>query len=392
MRFSLLTCLLVTLPSIFVSCSEKSKEGPAKTSLSTQPIPLWGDFPNARPSCVKGIHLTAYYVGSLKGRAKFEKLLAETELNTVVIDIKEIEGDIFIPGVKLDGKISVYKPAMPKIEEYLKFLKERGVYAIARMTVFKDAKLVKEKPDWAVKSAVPLEKAKEKGLRSDVWLDRNGHGWADPYNRKVWEYNLEIAEQAARLGFQGIQFDYFRFPSDGPTRLCRYSVHHSSSSAVKALAGFLDLVQTRLKPLNIETSIDTFGIVASNNDDQGIGQYLPPLLKHVDVLSPMMYPSHYARGEFGIKKPNASPYETIHRSMQDTLKFIRGTNVELRPYLQDFSLGVKYNPAMVRAEIEAVMDNGVGEWILWNAACHYTKDALLPDPAVSSESKSETSH
>jgi len=180
------------------------------------------------------------------------------------------------------------------------------------------------------------------------------------------------------LGFQGIQFDYFRFPSDGPTRFCRYSQPHTKISGPQVLAKFLEKADRRLKPYGVEISIDTFGLAGTKNDDLGIGQKLTDIIEHIQVLSPMMYPSHYSSGTYGIEDPNSSPYEVVSRSVRDTLKTLQGTGVQLRPFLQDFSLGVKYNAERVRAQIEAAADRGVHEWLLWNSRCRYTKKALLP--------------
>lgn len=370
--------MLLILSSALLGCSETTTPTVASSSSTTQHSPLWGEARNQRPSCVHGIHLSAWYVGNLKGREKFEKLLSETEINTAVIDIKESEGDVYIPGVLLDGKPN-YVAAMKDIKEYLKFLKERGIFTIARMTVFHDNKVAKLKPDWAIHSSSPLPLAKAKGYRSDVWVDRHGSGWADPTNPKVWEYNLQIAEKAAELGFQGIQFDYIRFPSDGQTKLCVYSQPHTKATAVTYLEQFLEKSHKRTKELGVELSIDVFGLTGSAGDDMGIGQKLSRLIQHVDVISPMMYPSHYAAGEYGIASPNASPYDTIHHSIRDTKKVLGKSAVELRPYLQDFSLGVKYGPKEVREQIEAAADLGIYEWILWNPSCRYTYDAFRPN-------------
>jgi hypothetical protein len=372
---ALLASLLIFLPACSPSNGETAAADTAKTAANQ--IPLWGDYPNERPSCVRGIHLTAWVVGSKKRRADYEALFADTELNTAVIDIKEIEGEVYVPGVKLDGH-DVSVTAVRDFKNYLTFLKERGVYTVARMTVFKDQKLPKIKPEWAIHAEPPLAKAKEKGFQASVWVDKNGKAWADPYNPNVWDYNLDIAEKAADLGFQEIQFDYIRFPSDGAVERCRYSKPHSRASSVKALGDFLEAAHKRLSPRGVEISIDVFGLVGSSNDDMGIGQKLIDIVDHVDSLSPMMYPSHYGAGEYGIPSPNAAPYATVLRSISDTRKMLKHKKVVLRPYLQDFSLGVKYTAKHVRDQIEAAYDNGVGEWLLWNPQCRYTKDAFEP--------------
>jgi hypothetical protein len=371
-----LSAFFLIIASALPGCSETT--APAASTATKSAIPLWGDTPNQRPSCVRGIHLSAWYAGNTKGRERFEKLFAETNLNTAVIDVKESEGDVYIPGVSLDGKPN-YVPAMRDIKDYLAFLKARGIYTIARIVAFHDNKVAKWNPDWAIHSSTPLPLAKAKGYRSDVWVDRHGSAWADPTNPKVWDYNIQILEKAAALGFQGIQFDYIRFPSDGPTKLCVYSKPHNKTTAANTLAEFLERAHKRTKELGLELSIDVFGLTGSTDDDMGIGQKLGTLIKHVDVISPMMYPSHYANGEYGIKSPNASPYETIHHSIRDTKKVLGASVVELRPYLQDFSLGVKYGVKEVQAQINAASDLGINEWIMWNPACRYTNGAFAPN-------------
>jgi len=327
---------------------------------------------------VKGIHLTSWTTGSKKARKKFESLFAETELNTAVIDIKEINGEVYLPGVLIDNEAEVYVRAIRDLEAYLNYLKDRGIFTIARITVFQDQVLPKVRPKWAVKSSSALPKAVENGFEENIWVDWRGFAWADPYNKKVWDYNIDVAVKAAELGFQGIQFDYLRFPSDGETKLCRFSKRHSAKAAAKALAGFLKKAHKRLKPFNVELSIDVFGLAATQKGGLGIGQDLSEILNHIDVLSPMMYPSHYGPGSYGLKDPNRSPYETIQNSVKDTLKVLEDKSVTLRPFFQDFSLGVKYTEKMVRAQIQAAMDQGVGEWLLWNPGCRYTRGALLP--------------
>jgi len=355
--------------------------------VASSSIPLWGDFRYDKPVCVKGIHLTAWVTGSKKSRKEIEELLATTELNTVVIAVKDMEGEIYIPGVNLDPNLFVdvstpslkpYRSAMPDIANYLTYLKERGIFTIARVVVFSDQILPKVKPEWAVQSSTPMPLAVEKGFQPGTWVDVRGRAWVDPYREEVQNYVLAVAERAAQLGFQGIQFDYIRFPADGKTNHCLYSQPHSSQSGPKALSQFLKKAKEKLELYNVEISIDTFGFAGTKKDDLGIGQKISTVIEHIDVLSPMLYPSHYSKGNLGISEPNKAPYEIVARSIRDTMKVLDGTNVQLRPYLQDFSLGVKYRAEEVRAQIEAAMDQGIREWLLWNPRSRYTKDALLP--------------
>jgi hypothetical protein len=218
-------------------------------------------------------------------------------------------------------------------------------------------------------------------------VDDKGLTWVDPYNPHVWEYNINIAARAVELGFQEIQFDYLRFPSDGKISYCVYSKPHTQASAAHALAKFLERAQERLKPMGANLSIDVFGLVGSSPNGMGIGQKLADILGNVNTVSPMMYPSHYAPGELGVKDPNNSPYDMVFASIKDTERAIGQKPVELRPYLQDFSLGVKYTPKLVRDQIQAANDLGIYEWLLWSPSCHYTKEALLPKTNISPEIK-----
>ncbi len=327
---------------------------------------------NRKPEFVRGIHLTAWVAGSKKARARINKLLDETELNAVVIAIKEYQGDVYIPGVPLAHENRLFVNAIPDAQDYLADLKRRGIYTIARIVVFKDNNLAKKRLDLAVKKP-----------DGSLWLDRRKNAWTDPYNRRVWEYNFSVATQAVALGFDEIQFDYIRFPSDGNTKLCRYSAAvHDSTSAAKNLDEFLREASLRLKPLGVNISIDIFGLTPSVEHDMGIGQKIMQMTQYVDFVSPMIYPSHYARGEYGIPNPNTEPFKVVHKTISDAKRRMGASADQLRPYLQDFSLGVRYGPREVRAQIEAVEELGIKEWLLWNPACKYMRSALKSNNGV----------
>lgn len=319
-----------------------------------------------KPQFVRGIHLTPWIAGSKKAREKIRTLLSETELNTVVIAIKEYEGEVYIHGVPLATKHKLFVNAIPDLKEYLAQLKKEGIYTIARIVVFKDNSLPRKRTELAVK-------------RTDgsLWTDHRRISWTDPYNKEVWEYNFSIATQAVALGFEEIQFDYIRYPSDGDTKQCRYSyTQHNSSSASKNLDNFLEEASKRIKPLGANVSIDIFGLTPSVKHDMGIGQKIVELTQWVDYVSPMVYPSHYAKGEYGFPEPNREPYKVVYKTITDANKRLGDLCIRLRPYLQDFSLGYKYGPREVRAQIQACEDAGIYEWLLWNPNCNYTRTAL----------------
>lgn len=344
--------------------STASAEAPAVQPVTeAQPAEPKVIVPN-KPKYVRGIHMTSWVTGSAKQRAAFNRLFEETELNTAVIDIKEYEGEVYIPYGKAK-EFKAYVPAIPDTREYLAGLKAKGIYPIARIVVFKDNIVPLRKPEWAVMSA-----------EGGVWKDHAGNTWVDPYNKEVWDYNLSLAEHAIDLGFEEIQFDYIRFPSDGRTRNCRYSQIHSSMAARGALVGFLKEANRRLKAKGANLSIDVFGLTTTVPHDMGIGQKITEMTEWVDYVSPMVYPSHYAKGEYGIPNPNAAPYHTVYLGMTGAKKKLGPAFAKMRPYLQDFSLGHRYGINEVRAQIQACYDTDVPEWLLWNPRCVYTRGAL----------------
>lgn len=313
---------------------------------------------------IRGIHFTAWACGSEKSRKIAMDLFENTELNTAVIDIKESEGHVYIDGIKIVDANRAHVAAIPGIGEYIPYLKSKGIYTVARIVVFRDNTITRKNPDLAVKNP-----------NGTIWTDGKNVAWLDPYNKDTWDYNLQIAERAATIGFDEIQFDYIRFPSDGNTKNCRYSKPHCAAEASKALVGFLKEANKRLKAKNVKISIDVFGLTTSATDDMGIGQKIVEMTEWVDYVSPMVYPSHYEKGNYGIAEPNKEPYKIVYYAMESALKRI--PERKLRPWLQDFSCGgYKYDKNAVRAQIQACYDNKIGNWLLWNAKSVYTREAL----------------
>lgn len=313
---------------------------------------------------IRGIHFTGWASGSEKSRKIAMDLFENTELNTAVIDIKESEGHVYIGGIKIVDANRAHVVAIPDIGEYISYLKSKGIYTIARIVVFRDDTITRKNPDLAVKNP-----------DGTIWTDRKNVAWLDPYNKDAWDYNLQIAERAATIGFDEIQFDYIRFPSDGNTKNCRYSKPHCAAEASKALVGFLKEANRRLKAKDVKISVDVFGLTTTATDDMGIGQKIVEMTEWVDYVSPMVYPSHYEKGNYGIAEPNKEPYKVVYYAMEGALKRI--PKRKLRPWLQDFSCGgYKYDKNAVRAQMQACYDNKVGSWLLWNAKSVYTREAL----------------
>ncbi|MDR2399705.1 MAG: putative glycoside hydrolase [Endomicrobium sp.] len=312
---------------------------------------------------IRGIHLSAWVSGSEKHRKLALELFDTTELNAAVINIKEYEGQVYIKGVKEVDLNKAYVAAIPDLEKYISLLKEKGIYTIARIVVFRDNTISRKIPSLSVKNP-----------DGTIWTDRKGAAWLDPYNKETWDYNLKIAERAIDIGFDEIQFDYIRFPSDGNTKNCRYSKPHSATEASKALVGFLKDAKRRINPKGAKISIDVFGLTTTATDDMGIGQKIVEMTEQVDYVSPMVYPSHYAKWTYGITDPNKEPYKVVYNSIEGAIKRIHPE--KLRPWLQDFSLGYKYGPNEVKEQIQACYDNNIGNWLLWNPRCVYTREAL----------------
>lgn len=335
-------------------------EAPLFPSSAAAPAPV----PPQALAGIRGAHLTSWAAGSPKARREFIRRLRWAGLNAVVIALKEYDGLVFVPE-PLARQIGAYTPAIPDLSECVRDFKEQGIYTIGRIVLFKDNLLARQRPEWAV-------------LRPDgsLWVNDKGVAWVDPYRREVWEYNLAIASRAA-AHFDEIQFDYIRFPSDGDTSLCRYSrPDHSRRTAARNLLEFLALARERLAPLRVKLSVCLFGMTTTDGRGMGIGQNMTELARQADFLSPMMYPSHYAKGEYKIPDPNREPYKTIRLGLIDATARLGPEAYKLRPYLQDFSLGVRYGPAQVRAQIMAAARLGVWSWLLWNPNNKYTWSAV----------------
>lgn len=350
-------------PSLPVSTSPF--EVPPVSVSTTSVDPSSATVPTER--VIHGIHLTASAAASKKYREKLDKMFAETMINAVVVDIKEEEGQVYVPGVKAAERCKAYERAIPDLETWLADLKKRGIYTVARIVVFKDNKMPRYNKSMGVHNA-----------QGELWFDRHKITWLDPFNQDAWKYDILVALQAAKLGFDEIQFDYIRFPTDGDLAFMRFS--KPRSHAPEALAGFLREAAQVLHPLGVKISIDVFGLTTSVDSGMGIGQHMGSMAAQVDYVCPMTYPSHYAKGEYGIPNPNDEPYRTLHFAMRDALKTLGPENAhKLRPYLQDFSLkgrGIRYRAKEVRAQMQAAADLGVPSWTLWNANCHYTYEAI----------------
>jgi len=319
-----------------------------------------------KPETVKGVYVTGWMAGSEKWFPRIVRFINETEVNTMVIDVKDDTGTLsYVSAVPLVNRINSFEKKIPDIHKTLATLRQNNIFPIARIVVFKDPFLAEKMPDWAVKD-----------INGGLWKDRKGLYWVDPYNKQYWDYIVAISIEAVQMGFQEIQYDYVRFTSDGNISRCRYSFNDGNAPE-EVIKEFLRYARAKLNPYQVPVSADIFGLVVSADGDLGIGQRFEKIAANVDIVCPMVYPSHYIPGNFGLKNPDLAPYETVYHSLTDAQKRLREaglTTTGLRPWLQDFSLGSHYGEEQLQAQIRAVNDAGLKEWIFWNPSCRYDPD------------------
>ena len=319
------------------------------------------------PFTPKALYLSFYGVGSKALRGPAMKLIEETELNALVIDVKGDRGMIpYRSSVPLAAEVGGQKIITVRdVESLMASFKEKGVYTIARIVVFKDNLLASARPDLAVKTPA-----------GEPWRDRESLAWVDPFRKEVWDYNIQIAVEAAKLGFDEIQFDYVRFPdSHSP----RFSQPSTEEARVKAVTGFLQEARSRLAPYNVFTAADIFGYVCWNLNDTDIGQKLDPIVSAVDYLSPMLYPSGFQFGIPGFRNPVQNPYEIVYLSLKKAQERTKISPLRFRPWLQAFKDYAfdrrQFNGKELRDQISASEKFGSQGWMLWNPVNQYTATA-----------------
>jgi len=320
-----------------------------------------------RPLRPKALYLSVYGIGSAQLRGDALKLIAETELNALVIDVKGDRGLVPYASAALAAagltQTVVTVRDMPAL---LKDLHARGLYLIARIVTFKDDPYAAAHPDRAVHDA-----------QGKVWKDREGLAWIDPFQRATWERTLALAEEAAALGFDEIQFDYLRFPDASGLVFAEPDTEVRRTAAI---ADFLDAAQRRLGRYNVFIAADIFGYVAWNSNDTHIGQQLESIARHVDYLSPMLYPSGFSFGIPGHSDPMAAPYEIVQHSLQRAIDRTGLPGVRFRPWLQafrDYAFDRRaFGEREIRQQIDAAESVGTDGWMLWNPGNRYGEGGL----------------
>lgn len=343
----------------------------------------------SRPK-VKGIFVT----GAMAGTDHMEDLISlveQTELNAMVIDVKNDEGrvtfDMDVPFLQEKG---ICKRYIRDIQTLVKKCKEKNIYLIARIVAFKDPYMEQVKPEWCVHN-----------MDGSLFKDKNGMTWLDPHNQQVWEYLLDIAQEALHFGFDEIQFDYMRFSTDSNMKYVDFE--QPGEDRRQIITEFVKYASGKIHEAGGAVSADVYGVVIDNSGDQEIvGQDYLELSRYLDYISPMVYPSHYGPYNYNIPIPDAEPYRLVLAAMQSSRKVLAGVPINdgkeelasleplegvkarVRPWLQDFTATwvkghIPYGDDEIRAQIQAVYDAGYEEWILWNAANKYTDEGLMKE-------------
>ncbi len=312
------------------------------------------------PDEMRGVHVTMA-LASIPG--KLQQYAEEPGLNTVQLDIKDENGEVgfhrLAPALarRVGSAKRYYDP-----KRATTLLHRRGIYVVGRVVCFEDPILSEQRPDLAILTS-----------GGAVWRNDAGLGWTNPYDKRVWDYNLEIAKAAVRAGFDEIQFDYVRFPSDGPIESAVFRGKRREAMSA-TIARFVHYAANRLRPMGARVSVDVFGLSATRN--LGIGQSPRRLARIVDAIYPMVYPSHYGSGEHGLADPSAVPGRTVGRSLRDFRRQMRGGRAKLIPWLEDFTLGGTTTVAKVQQQIRAARRWKTGGFLLWNPLGVYTDGGM----------------
>lgn len=385
----LLATASIGFSPLAVSAEENSE--PTLLEINTEPIlSTPAEFPSKftydsginieyPENGVKGIYVTAYSAGGTDKMKELINFVNSSGLNSMVIDVKDDVGNMTMD-LKSENKIVqdstndyVTDPAA-----MMKQLEENEIYPIARVVVFKDTLLAEARPELSFKKA-----------DGSVWKNGNGDAFVNPFSKEVWDYNIEVAKQAAKMGFKEIQFDYVRFPEgfENESKSLDYTLDDYETSdlddvqqRVSAVSDFVAYAREQLKAYDVEVSVDIFGYSATVPEAPGIGQNFSKISENVDVISSMIYPSHW-NSYFGISKPDLEPYKLVAEYMKVENKLLSGleTPPKSRPWLQDFTasyLGAgnyqQYGAAQVEDQVRALHDAGVNEFLLWDASNSYT--------------------
>jgi len=337
-------------------------------SAGARPIPPVLDSLIRGTLAARGLYVFRYAMNNRRLRHLIG-ISDSTEINALVIDVKDEFGLSFASADPLLRKNAGSQANIRNMKEMVDTLRAHGILPIARIVVFKDSVAARVNPQHVIRQP-----------DGSPWRDKQGLSWVNPYANEIWEYNLRVGDEAIRMGFGEIQFDYIRFPEPYRSLPRQVFPGQNGRSKPQVLAEFLSAARARYAKAGVRTTADVFGLVTTVNGPLEIGQSWEPLAKAVDVMLPMVYPSHYPRGSFNIERPNAQPYDIIHLAIsrareRDEKLGITGEHV--RPWLQAFSIGApKYGARELEEQKRAVYDAGYDGWVMWEPGSRY--DVFLP--------------
>lgn len=313
---------------------------------------------------VRGLYISRFASQSKTKMARLIAVADSTEINAFVIDVKDEFGLNYHSSDPVVAKNEGRAAMVGNMRALIDTIRAHGILPIARIVVFKDSVTARLNPNNTIR--------KPDGT---PWRDKQGLTWVNPYANSIWEYNFRVAEEAVRMGFGEIQFDYIRFPEPYKSLPPQTFPEQNGRTKTAALAEFLQAANTRLDKLGVRTTADVFGLVTTVRGALEVGQAWEPLARAVDVLLPMTYPSHYPRGSFGVDRPNAEPYKIMYAAVvraRERNEAIGLKGERVRPWIQAFSLGApKYGPAEIEAQKKAIYDAGYDGWVLWEPGSRY---------------------
>lgn len=354
---------------------EVPKETEATTEETTGEIAQTEPVKPEKPRIkVKGIYVSEYVAGTPDLMDAIIENIDKTEINAVVIDVKDDNGRIsYAMDSPMVTELGAVKKFIPDIDGLMKKLKEHNIYTIARVVAFRDPYLAEQRPDLSLKLA-----------DGSIYRDNKGLAWVNPYKKEAWDYLVEVGLEAHKTGFDEIQFDYIRFSTEkGINDVVYDEADTKGRSKTEIITEFVNYAYEKLSAEDVFVAADVFGaIIGGGQDSDTVGQSYADMAKSLDYICPMIYPSHYGDGNFGIEHPDTQPYDTISGALKKSRDDLRahgeegGSQAIVRPWLQDFTASylanyIPYGDKEIRAQIQAVYDAGYDEWMLWSAACKY---------------------
>ena len=358
----------VTIAANADTIPAKPARDTTKPGASSHPTPPVLDSLIKGTLPARGLYVFRYAVNA-KRLKHLIGIADSTEINAFVIDVKDEFGLNFKPSDPMLKKNAGSQAKLTNLATLVDTIRAHGILPIARIVVFKDSVAARMNPDHTIRKA-----------DGSVWHDKKGQTWVNPYANAIWEYNFRVAEEAIRMGFGEIQFDYIRFPEPYKSLPPQVFPEQNGRNKTQVLAEFLTAARERFAKMGVRTTADIFGLVTTVGGALEVGQRWEPISQSVDVVLPMVYPSHYPRGSFQLPHPNASPYDVIHIAIsrareRDEKLGIKSEHV--RPWLQAFSIGnPKYGPHELEEQKRGVYDAGYDGWVLWEPGSRY--DKFLP--------------